>query len=398
MKDKKKYGFATKAIHGGGYSPKESYGSLNPPIFQTSTFVFDDVEQGRARFAGEEEGYIYTRIGNPTVTILENRIAELEGAEAAVAFASGMGATSGVILGLLNTGDHIIASDALYGGTFSFLEQIKEKYGIDYSLVEMTDPEEIRKHIKINTKMIYVETPMNPTMRLVDLGKVAEIAKEFGAITVVDNTFMSPYLQRPIEHGIDIVLHSATKYIGGHGDVIAGLLVGKKDVMHDIRMKALKNIGAALSPFDAWLLLRGLKTLTVRLDRHSESAMKIAEFLENHPKVEKVYYPGLRSFAQYELAQKQMDEPGGLISFEVKGGLEAGIAMLNKVEVCQLAVSLGDVDTLIQHPASMTHSPIPKEKRLEMGITDGLIRLSVGLEDVNDLIDDLDQALSHIKL
>lgn len=398
MKKNDSLGFSTKAIHGGGYNSRENYGSLNPPIHQTSTFVFKDVEEGRARFAGEEEGYIYTRLGNPTVKILEDRLAELEGAEAGLAFASGMGATSAVILGLLKSGDHIIATDALYGGTYSFLGQIKERYGIDYTLVEMTDAENIRKYIKSNTKMIYLETPINPTMKLVDLEKVSLIAKEIGALTVVDNTFMSPYLQQPIKYGIDIVLHSATKYIGGHGDVIAGLLVGSNELMHEIRMNSLKNIGAVMSPFDAWLLLRGLKTLPVRLDRHTENAMKIAEFLEKHPKVEKVYYPGLPSFPQFELAKKQMKAPGGLISFEVKGGLQAGIDMLNNVQICQLAVSLGDIDTLIQHPASMTHSPIPAEERLKMGITDGLIRLSVGLEDVNDLINDLDQALSFIKL
>lgn len=398
MEKKSNHGFSTKAIHGGGYSPKDNFGSLNPPIHQTSTFVFNNVEEGRARFAGEQEGYIYTRIGNPTVKILEDRMAELEGGEAAIAFGSGMGATSAVILGLLKTGDHIIATDALYGGTYSFLEMAQEKYGIEYTLVEMSNPDIIKDHINPNTRMIYVETPMNPTMKIVDLEKVAKIAKGVGAITVVDNTFMSPYLQRPIELGIDIVLHSATKYIGGHGDVIAGILVGNNELMHEIRMNSLKNIGSVMSPFDAWLLLRGLKTLSVRLDKHSESATKIAKYLEKHPKVEKVYYPGLDSYPQYELAKKQMKAAGGLISFEVKGGLQAGIDMLDNVMICQLAVSLGDVDTLIQHPASMTHSPIPSEKRLEMGITDGLIRLSVGLEDVDDLIADLEQALSHIKL
>ncbi len=396
MEDNVKLGFATKAIHA-GYSSKEHYGSLNPPIYQTSTFVFNNVEEGRARFAGEQEGYIYSRLGSPTVKLLEERIATLEGAEAGIAFGSGMGAVSAVVFGLLQSGDHIIGTDALYGGTYSFLELAKEKFNIDYTLIDMTNPDEIKKHVRPTTKMIYAETPVNPTMKLVDLEKIAAIAKEIGAVSVVDNTFMSPYLQRPLEYGIDIVLHSATKYIGGHGDVIAGLVVGSKENIATIRHTSLKSVGSVMAPFDAWLLLRGLKTLAVRLDRHTESAMKIAKYLEQHPKVEKVIYPGLESFPQYELAKRQMKAPGGLISFELKGGLQAGIDVLDHVQICQLAVSLGDVDTLIQHPVSMTHASIPREERLVMGITDGLVRLSVGLEDVDDLIADIDQAISYIK-
>lgn len=396
MKEMGKSGFSTKAIHL-GYSSKDHLGSLNPPIFQTSTFVFNDVEEGRARFAGEQDGYIYTRIGNPTVKLLEERIAALEEAEGCVAFGSGMGAVSGVILALLKSGDHIISTDAVYGGTYSFFEMIQERFNIQVTMIDMTNPEEIRKHIQENTKMIYLETPINPTMKLVDLEKVAAIAKEIGAVTVVDNTFMSPYLQQPLHFGIDIVLHSATKYIGGHGDVIAGLVAGSKEKIDKIRKYSLKNIGSVMAPFDAWLLIRGLKTLAVRLDRHTESAMKIAQYLEQNPKVDKVYYPGLESFPQYDLAKKQMKAPGGLISFEVKGGLQAGIDLLNQVELCQLAVSLGDAETLIQHPASMTHASIPRENRLEMGVTDGMIRLSVGLEDVDDIIADLEHAFSYVK-
>lgn len=392
MKDDKTLGFSTKAIHY-GFSPKDNFGSITPPIYQTSTFVFNSAEEGRARFAGEQEGYIYSRLGSPTVTILEERIAALEGAEAGIAFGSGMGAVSGVILSMLKSGDHIVATDSLYGGTYAFFQLIKEKFNIDYTLVEMTDPEVIKDYIKPNTKMLYLETPVNPTLKLVDLERAANIAKERGLISVVDNTFMSPYLQRPIEYGIDIVLHSATKFIGGHGDVIAGLVVGSKEHIYNIRMSSLKSVGSVMAPFDAWLLLRGLKTLTVRMDRNTENAMKVAEYLENHPKIDYVYYPGLKSFPQYELAKKQMKAPGGLLSFEIKGGLEAGIILMDNLKICRLAVSLGDVDTLIQHPASMTHSPIPREERIMMGITDGLVRLSVGLEDVNDIIDDLEQAL-----
>jgi len=393
--DKKEIGFATKAIHW-GYNPKENNGSLNLPLYQTSTFVFANAEQARARFAGEEEGFIYTRLGSPTVKLLEERIAALEEGEAGIAFASGMGAVSALILGLLKSGDHVITSDALYGGTYAFFEMIQEKFNITFTPVEMTDPSRIKEHLKPETKMLYIETPVNPTMKLIDLEAVALIAKEYNLISAVDNTFMSPYLQQPLTFGIDIVLHSATKYINGHGDVIAGLLAGKKVLVDKIRKDGLKDIGAVLSPFDAWLILRGLKTLPVRMDRHVENAQKVAEYLVKHPKVERVYYPGLPDFPQYELAQKQMKKAGGILSFEVRGGVEAGKKVLNNVHLAQLAVSLGDTETLIQHPASMTHSVIPQRERMKMGITDGLIRLSVGLEDIEDIIHDLDQALNLV--
>ena len=390
----RKVGFSTKAIHY-GHEASEHLGSLTPPLFQTSTFVFDNVAQGKNRFSGEEEGYIYTRIGNPTVTVLEERIAALENGEAAVAFSSGMAAVSGVIFGLLKSGDHIISCDALYGGTYSFFEMLKD-YQIEYTGLDITDPTDIRKHIKKNTKAIYIETPINPTMKLIDIAAVAKIAKEIGAYLIVDNTFLSPYLQKPLDLGADVVLHSATKYIGGHGDVIAGLTVSNKEIAKQIRMRALKNVGGVMSPFDAWLLLRGIKTLGIRMDRTIENTMKIASYLEGHPKVEKVYYPGLKSFPQYELANRQMNGPGGILSFEVAGGVEAGITVMNSVEIFQLAVSLGDVDSLIQHPASMTHSALPQEERVKVGITDGLIRVSVGIEDVDDLIQDLEQALAKL--
>jgi len=393
--EKKEIGFATKAIHW-GYNAKENNGSLNLPLYQTSTFVFANAEQARARFAGEEEGFIYTRLGSPTVKLLEERIAALEEGEAGIAFGSGMGAVSALILGLLKSGDHVITSDALYGGTYAFFEMIQEKFNITFTPVEMTDTNSIKEHIKPQTKMLYIETPVNPTMKLVDLGAAALIAKEYNLISVVDNTFMSPYLQQPLTFGIDIVLHSATKYINGHGDVIAGLLAGKKVLLDKIRKDGLKDIGAVLSPFDAWLILRGLKTLPVRMDRHVENAQKVAEYLVKHPKVERVYYPGLPDFPQYKLGQKQMKKAGGILSFEVRGGVEAGKKVLNSVHLAQLAVSLGDTETLIQHPASMTHSVIPQAERLKMGITDGLIRLSVGLEDIEDIIHDLDQALNLV--
>lgn len=387
--------FNTKAIHFGVHHDKET-GAHVTPIFQTSTFVFENVDQGARRFAGEEQGYIYTRLGNPTITELENKIAALEGAEAGLAATSGMAAISTTLLTLLKSGDHIVAGDTLYGCTHSLITHLLPRYGIEFTLVDTSVPENIEKAMKENTKVVYIETPANPTLKLVDIKKAAEIAHKYGAKLVVDNTFMSPYLQRPIELGADFVVHSATKYIGGHGDVIAGLIAGPKAVIDEMRMPFLKDFGGVISPFDAWLLIRGLKTLGIRMERHCENAMKVAEFLEKHPAVEKVYYPGLPSHPQHELAKKQMDGFGGMISFELKGGLEAGKILMNSVKLITLAVSLGCVDTLIQHPASMTHSVVPREERLKAGITDGLVRLSVGIEDVEDIIADLEQALNKV--
>ena len=394
--DVKVKGFNTKAIHA-GQKPCPVTGAHVTPIYQTSTFVFKDVDQGARRFAGEEEGYIYTRLGNPTLTELEAKIAALEGGEAAIGAASGMAAISTALVTLLKKGDHIVAGDALYGCTHSFISEILPQYGIEVTMVDTSDLENIENAMKPNTKVIYVETPANPTMKLVDLKGASDIAHKHGALIIVDNTFMSPYLQRPIEHGVDIVVHSATKYIGGHGDVLAGLIIGPKELIDTMRIPYLKDFGGILSPFDAWLLLRGLKTLGVRMDRHCANAQKVAEYLEKHPLIDKVYYPGLPSHPQYELAKKQMDGFGGMMSFELKGGLEAGKVLMNSVKMITLAVSLGCVDSLIQHPASMTHSPVPREERLKAGITDGQVRLSVGIEDVEDIIADLDQALKEVE-
>lgn len=384
---------ATTAIHA-GHTLDPQTGSLATPIYQTSTFVFPDVETGARRFAGEEQGYIYSRLGNPTVSVLEQKVAALEQAEAGLAFASGMAAVSAVIMGLVKSGDHILCSKGLYGCTFGFLKLLQERFRITHSFCDMMDEAALAAAITPNTRVIYVETPINPTMELVDLQMVASAAKRIGAYTVVDNTFLSPYLQRPIEHGCDFVVHSATKYIGGHGDVIAGIAVGPRAMIEEIRFTTQKDIGGVLSPFDAYLLIRGLKTLAVRLDRHCANALQVAQFLESHPEVRHVYYPGLPSFPQHELAKRQMDGFGGVISFELKGGMAAAIQMMNKVNLCKRAVSLGDVDSLIQHPASMTHSVVPREERERMGITDGLIRLSVGIEDVEDILYDLEQALA----
>lgn len=392
--DMKHARFATRAVHA-GQKPCPATGSLATPIYQTSTFVFDNAEQGAARFAGQESGYIYTRLGNPTVTALEEKMADLEGGEAALAFASGMAAISAVLFALVGPKDHILTLDTLYGCTHAFLHKILGKFGVEVSPVDASVPELVERAIRPNTRVLYLETPANPTMKLVDLVACSEIAHRHGIKVVVDNTFMSPYLQRPLELGADVVVHSATKYIGGHGDVIAGIAVGSKELMDEIRLTTLKDIGGNIAPFDAWLILRGLKTLHVRMERHSANALRVAQYLEGHPGVSRVFYPGLSSFPQYGLACRQMDGFGGVFSFELKGGLEAGRKLMNSVKLCFLAVSLGDADSLIQHPASMTHAVIPPMDRLAMGITDGLVRLSVGLEDPEDLIEDLEQALTQ---
>ncbi|WP_338753700.1 methionine gamma-lyase [Bacillus sp. FJAT-52991] len=394
---KKRYeNMETSVIHA-GYDAKEHLGSLSTPIFQTSTFTFDSAEQGEKRFAGEEEGYIYSRLGNPTVRALEERIAELEGAEAGLAFGSGMAAVSAVLFALTKAGDHIICSQGIYGCTFGLLELMKEKYAITHDFCTMETEEQIRQLIQPETACIYVETPINPTMKLIDLEMVAKVAREKGIPVVVDNTFSSPYLQQPLQSGCDVVLHSATKFIGGHGDVIAGLAAGKKEFIQQVAMTTLKDIGGVISPFDAWLLLRGLKTLPVRMDRHCENAAYIAEQLKQHPFVKKVLYPGDTENKDYVIMSKQMKAGGGLISFEIDGSKEEAQALLNKLSLIKIAVSLGDTETLIQHPATMTHSSIPREIREQMGITDQLIRLSVGLEAKQDIWQDLEQALNHRK-
>lgn len=392
---KKHKHFETSVIHD-GYDAKDMQGSLVPPLFQTSTFVFDSAEQGEQRFAGEEEGYIYSRLGNPTITALEERIAALENGERGLAFASGMAAISAVLVAMTKANDHILCSSGLYGCTFGLLNMMQEKYNITHDFSGMESKEQLREKIKEGTALIYVETPINPTMRLIDLEMVAEVAKEYGIPVVVDNTFSSPYLQRPLDLGCDVVVHSATKYLGGHGDVIAGLVVGKKDFLDSVQKTTQKDIGGVLSPFNAWLLMRGIKTLPIRLDRHSDNAEEIFGKLKNHPKVEHVYYPNDTNHPDYAICKKQMKRGGGMISFEIKGSKEDAQKMLNHLSFIKFAVSLGDAETLIQHPATMTHAVVPEESRLKMGITDQMIRLSVGLEASDDIWNDLKQALDQI--
>lgn len=388
-------GFNTRAIHGGSF--KDQFGSLSVPIYQTSTFIFDNAEQGGKRFALEEEGYIYSRLANPTVNSLEEKVALLEKAEAAVATASGMGAITSSIWPFIKAGDHIIAGQTLYGCTFAFLNHGLSKLGVEIDFVDTSRAENIRAAIKDNTKIVYLETPLNPTMVLADIEEISKIAHQVeGCRLIVDNTFASPYLQNPLALGADIVVHSATKYLNGHGDIVAGIVAGKASDMAEVRLVGLKDMtGAVMDPHSAFLMARGMKTLGLRMDRHCENAQKVAQFLENHPAVEKIYYPGLKSFPQYALAKKQMRKPGAMMSFEVKG-LEEGRKIMNKVKLCSLAVSLGDTETLIQHPATMTHSTYTPEELEEAGIPQGLIRLSVGLEDVDDIIEDLKQALDNL--
>ncbi|HLR14989.1 MAG TPA: methionine gamma-lyase [Bacillota bacterium] len=385
----------TSVIHD-GYDAKEMLGSLTTPLFQTSTYTFETAEQGERRFSGEEDGYIYSRLGNPTVAVLEERIASLENGERGLAFGSGMAAISAVLLGLTKANDHVLCSMGLYGSTFSLLKIMEEKYNISHELIEMKTKEEIRACIQPETACIYVETPINPTMQLVDLQMVAEVGKEFNIPVVVDNTFSTPYLQRPLELGCDVVVHSATKYIGGHGDVVAGLAAGKKEILDLVAQTTLKEIGGIIAPFDAWLLLRGLKTLPVRMDRHCDNAEQVFEKLCEHPKVKTVYYPNDETHPNFQIKEKQMKRGGGMISFEIDGGKEQVQAFLNDLGFLRLAVSLGDTETLIEHPATMTHAGIPKESREEMGISDRLIRLSVGLEAWEDIWEDLEQALNQL--
>lgn len=393
MHDDKTKGFSTRAIHH-GYDPMQAEGALTPPLHLTSTFAFETAEQGGARFAGDAPGHIYTRISNPTTDLLEQRMASLEGGEAAVAMASGMGAITSVLWSFLRAGDELITDKTLYGCTFSFFQHGLSRFGVYVRHVDLTNPLALETAITDKTKVVYFETPANPNMRLVDIAAISAIAKRHGAKTVVDNTYATPVQTRPLEHGADVVVHSATKYLGGHGDLIAGIAVGSAEDMAEVRMVGVKDMtGAVLAPFNAMLILRGLKTLELRVERHAQSAMTVSAMLETHPGIERVHYPGLPDFDQHALAKRQMDGFGGMIAFELKGGYAAGIAMMNRLNLIRRAVSLGDAETLIQHPASMTHSTYSREEREAHGISEGLVRISVGLERVDDILDDLHQAL-----
>ena len=390
-------GFGSKAIHGGNFKDLNA-GALATPIYATSTFIFDSAEQGGRRFALEEEGYIYSRLGNPTTKVVEDKIAILEGAEACAAAASGMGAISSALWSALKAGDHVVASDTLYGCTFALLNHGLPRFGVEVDFVDITDPENVRKAMKPNTKIVYLETPANPTLKISDIRKISEIAHQNkDCMVFVDNTFCTPFIQRPLTLGADVVVHSATKYLNGHGDVVAGFVAGSNEFITQVKLFGIKDMtGSVLSPFDAFLIGRGLKTLEIRMKQHCANAEKVAKFLEGHKAIDKVYYPGLDSFEQKELAASQMNLPGAMIAFELKGGVEEGKKLLNSLHMIKLAVSLGDAETLIEHPASMTHSPYTKEEREASGISDGLVRLSVGLESVDDIINDLNESLNKL--
>lgn len=392
--DTKNKGFNTKLIHAGDY--EDSLGSVVTPIYQTSTFKFRDAAHGGDCFAGRDDGYIYTRIGNPTINTFEEKIAELENGYRGIAFSSGMAAVSTVYMSLLSKGAHMISTDAVYGPSRAILERDFSRFGVEYDFIDTSNAELVKKYIRPNTKLIYIETPTNPTIMLTDLRRVAEIAHEHNIPVCVDNTFSTPYLQKPLDLGADIVLHSITKFINGHADIVGGVLVTKDKELYDNLRKTMTFLGGNMDPHQAYMALRGVKTLALRMERSQENAQKIAEFLENHPKVDWVKYPGLKSHPHHELAKKQMSGFGAMISFELKGGFSAGEILMNNVKLAILAVSLGGVESLIQHPASMTHAGLSKEARLESGISDGLVRFSVGIEDLDDLIEDLEQGLAKI--
>jgi methionine-gamma-lyase len=388
-------GFATRAIHI-GYEPAEENGALTPPIYMTSTFAFETAEEGTAKFAGELPGYVYGRSKNPTQSILEERIASLEGAEAGVVFGSGMGAITSPIWRLAQAGDEIVIDATLYGCTFAYFTQGISRFGVDVRPVDMTCLDELEAALSPRTKFVFFETPANPNLRVIDIERVCEMAHKVDALVMVDNTFCSPVLQRPLEFGADLVVHSATKFLGGHGDLVAGALAGSKTLIDEARQGMRLLTGATLSPMAAFLILRGLKTLELRVQRHCESALAIANLLESHPGVSWVAYPGLDSYPYRELAARQMSGFGGLIALELYGGIDSGRAFMNRLNLVTRAVSLGDAETLVQHPATMTHATYSAEERAKHGISDNLLRLSVGLETLADLEADILQALEDL--
>jgi methionine-gamma-lyase len=392
----RKTGFSTRAIHF-GYSPADNQGALVPPIHTSATYAFPDAAYGGRCFAGTEAGYFYTRVANPTLALLESRLASLEEGAAAVVFGSGMGAITATLWSLLEQGDEVLADLTLYGCTFSFLNHGLTRFGVTVRHVDMTDPANVQQAMGPKTKVVYFETPANPNMRLVDIAAVSAIAHAGGAKVVVDNTYCTPYLQQPLLLGADASVHSMTKYLGGHGDLTAGAAIfADAELALRVRLFGLKDMtGAVMSAHDAHLVMRGLKTLTLRMDRHCQSAQKVAELLQGHAATQVVHFPGLPTFAQHELAKRQMRQFGGMVAFELKGGMQAGIRFMDALKLVTRAVSLGDAETLAQHPASMTHSTYTPEEREAHGIREGLVRLSVGLEDIGDVLDDIQQALDR---
>ncbi len=389
-----KSGFSTKLIHAGEID--DQFGSATIPIYQTSTFAFKSAEEGAKCFAGESNGYIYTRIGNPTIDALERQIATLENGFGGIAVSSGMAAVNVIYQALLASGDHMVSTDAVYGPSRAIMENHYIKYGVESTYINTTDASQIEKAFKPNTKVLFIETPANPTMDISDIAACAEIAHKHGALLVIDNTFCSPYLQTPLDLGADIVFHSMTKFINGHADIVAGIVIAKEETIYKKLRGMMISLGCNMDPHQAYMVLRGVKTLSIRIDRASENADKVADFLEAHPKVAWIKYPGLKSHPQYELGKRQMSGNGSMISFGLKTGFEGAKKLMDNVHLALLAVSLGGVETLIQHPASMTHSKVTKEGKLKAGITDDLIRFAVGIEDAKDIIEDLRQGLEKV--
>ena len=395
VKDKSadKLGPATRAIHE-GYDPADYDGSLTPPVFMTSTYAFESAEQGSEIFAGERAGFVYGRTKNPTQTLLENRIASLENAEAALATASGVAAITATMWTLLKAGDTVLVDQVIYGCSFAFFTRGITKFGVNVKVIDMSDLDQVRDAMKCNPDIVFFETPSNPNVRIVDITSISKTAKNAGALVVVDNTFATPILQRPLEFGADLVVHSATKFLGGHGDLLAGVVAGGQDLVNRIRGEGLRVLsGATLAPHSAFLIMRGLKTLSLRMQQHCRSAEVIARYLESSNTVRSVLYPTLESFAQHDLAERQMGKMGGaIVAVRFNGGVQSGRDFINALGLIKCAVSLGDAETLVQHPASMTHGIYGEEERAKFGIDDDLIRIAVGLEDVEDLIADIDQA------
>jgi methionine-gamma-lyase len=390
----KDVGFSTKSVHSGEELCPLT-GSITTPIYQTANFGFTDLDSLKRVFADHSKGYFYTRYSNPTLEAIEKKLADVMGAQKALVFSSGMAALTTAILSLVSSGDHIVSAFDIYGGTVNFFVNVLPRYGVTVDLIETTDAGRLAESIRPNTKLIFFESPTNPLLKLMDIREVTKIGKKRGITTFMDNTFATPFNQRPIEMGIDLVMHSATKYLGGHSDLIGGVVAGGGKLMREV-MSSRYVFGGIPDPQSAWLLMRGVKTLKVRMEAHNQNGMQVAQFLENHPRVDRVYYPGLKSHPQHELAKNQMKGFGGMVSFEVTEGNDALDQFLTRLRICQLAVSLGGIESLICPPSLTTHRRLSKSERIRAGIKDNLLRLSVGIEDPQDLIDDLDQALSAI--
>jgi methionine-gamma-lyase len=388
------YRFATLAVHA-GESPCAMTGALDTPIYQSTTFAFESADEMAAIFGEEKFGYMYTRYGNPTIRALESKMASLEGGEAALATASGMAAISSAILGYVKAGDHVVAARSLYGASYDFLNRKLPRYGASATFVPSACVEDFERCIRPNTRLIYFETPSNPVLEIIDMQALADVARARKIPLMMDNTFGTPVLQQPLASGVTVVVHSATKYLCGHGDAMGGIIVGPKPYIAELSREIVRDFGGVISPFNAWLILRGIHTLHLRMATQCASAMRIAEFLSAHPRVERVNYPGLPGHPGHELARKQMQAFGAMISFEVQGGYEGGKRVMDRVKIFARAASLGDTRSLIVHSASTSHRAVPREQRVAIGVTDGLVRLSIGVEAVEDLIDDLDQALTY---